>query len=50
MGAMKIILPDDLEKQFRDVIYRSKGMKHGNITKAIQEAIVLWIEKEGRSK
>ncbi|KXB04737.1 hypothetical protein AKJ48_01595 [candidate division MSBL1 archaeon SCGC-AAA261O19] len=52
MGNIKVILPDDLEEEFREEIYKSKGMKKGNIKKAIQEAIVLWIEaeKEKRSQ
>lgn len=46
MGSIKVILPENLEKEFRDVIYMSKGMKRGNITEAVQEAIVMWIEVE----
>jgi hypothetical protein len=43
MGAIKVILSDDLEEKFRDEVYKSKGMKKGNITIAIEEAINMWI-------
>lgn len=46
MGTIKVILSDELEQEFRDEIYKSKGMKKGNITEAIQEAIRMWIEAE----
>jgi len=52
MGAIKVILSDELEQKFRDEVYKSKGMKKGNITVAIEEAINMWIEaqQEKRSK
>lgn len=50
MGNIKVILPDDLEEEFREEIYKSKGMKKGNITKAVQEAIVLWMEAEKKKR
>jgi len=52
MGNIKVILPDELEQKFREEVFKSKGMKKGNITLAIGEAIQLWIEseKEKRSK
>lgn len=50
MGSIKVILPDDLEERFREEIYKSKGMKKGNIKKAIGEAIILWIEAEGEKR
>ena len=51
MGAIKVILPDDLEEKFRNEVFKSKGMKKGNITKAIEEAVTSWIkaQKEKRS-
>ncbi len=43
MGILKVTIPDDLEKEFREEIFKSKGMKKGNISKAVEEAIRLWI-------
>jgi len=46
MGNIKVILPDELEEEFRDEVYKWRGMKKGNITLAIQEAITMWIEAQ----
>ena len=48
MGRIDIILPDDLETQFRKEVFKRYGMKKGNITIAIQEAIKQWMEKGKR--
>ena len=47
MGRIDIILPEDLEKRLRETVFRRKGMKKGNLKEAINEAIILWIEREG---
>jgi hypothetical protein len=46
MGAIKVILSDELEEKFRSEVFKSKGMKKGNITIAIEEAISMWIETQ----
>ena len=52
MGTLKVTIPDDLEREFREEIFKSKGMKKGNISKAVEEAIRLWIkyQREERKK
>lgn len=50
MGAIKVILSDELEQKFRDEVYKSKGMKKGNITIAIEEAINLWMEDQQQKR
>ncbi len=50
MGTLKVTIPDDLEKEFREEIFKSKGMKKGNISKAVEEAIRLWIEHQRKIK
>ena len=45
MGRIDIILPDELETQFRNKVFKKFGMKKGNITLAIQEAIEDWMKK-----
>ena len=50
MGAIKVILPDDIEEQFRTEVFKSKGMKKGNLTIAIEEAVKMWIESEKRKR
>jgi len=49
MGKVTLVLKDDLEERFREAIFKSKGMKRGNIQLAIEEAIEMWI-KEMRKK
>ena len=46
MGRIDVILPDDLEEKFRTEVFKSKGMKKGNITAAIIDAIRTWIKQE----
>ena len=44
MGRIDVMLPDELEKKFRDKVYKKYGMKRGNMTLAIREAIEKWIK------
>lgn len=46
MGNIKVILPDKLEEEFREEVFKQYGMKKGNLTKAIEEAITTWIEEK----
>ncbi len=45
MGKMNIVLDDKLEEKFRSVIFQEKGMKKGNISEALEEAITEWMKK-----
>jgi len=46
---MDVYLPEDEERRFKEEVFRRKGMKKGNISEAVQEAILLWINT-GESK
>lgn len=47
MGVkLTVILNDDLDKRFREAVFRSKGMKKGNIRKSVEEALEMWIESK----
>ena len=46
MGKITLVLDNDLERRFRDAIYKTKGMKRGNIQSAIEEAITMWIQEK----
>lgn len=50
MGRIDVILPDDLEQEFREEVFKQKGMKRGNLTLAIQEAIRLWIDTNRKAR
>jgi hypothetical protein len=43
MGKVNLTISDDLEKEFREVAYREKGMKKGFLTDATEEAIKVWL-------
>ena len=45
MGKIYVVLPDYLEKRFRETVFNRLGMKKGNLTIAIEEAIEDWINK-----
>jgi len=49
MGKMNIVLEDKLEQEFRKTVFERKGMKKGNISEALEEAIEMWIRR-GDSK
>jgi hypothetical protein len=44
VGRIDVILPEDLEEEFRTAVAKELGMRRGNLTLAMQEAIRLWIE------
>ena len=46
MGRIDIILPDELEKRFRGEVFKKYGMKKGNITLAVEDAVEDWIKKK----
>ncbi len=50
MGKINIVLPDDKEEQFRKAVFETKGMKKGNISEALEEAIDLWVKEQKELK
>lgn len=50
MGAIKVILSNNLEEQFRTEVFKSKGMKKGNLTEAIEEAVSMWIKAQKKKR
>jgi hypothetical protein len=50
MGKMNIVLKDDVEEKFRKAVFERKGMKKGNISIALEEAIQQWIEYRQQEK
>lgn len=45
MHRIDAYLPDDLEQHFREAVFKRFGMKKGNISEALKEAVELWIKK-----
>jgi Arc/MetJ-type ribon-helix-helix transcriptional regulator len=50
MGKVTLVVDDKLEERFREAIFKSKGMKRGNMSEAFQEALELWIDKQARKE
>lgn len=50
MGKLNIVLDDKKEEKFRRAVFEKKGMKKGNISDAIEEAIDLWMAQEDTEK
>jgi hypothetical protein len=50
MGKMNIVLDDELERKFREAVFKKKGMKKGNISGALEEAIRCWIKQVEKEK
>lgn len=42
---LTFIIDDKLDEKFREAVFKMKGMRRGNLTEAIEEAIELWIEE-----
>jgi hypothetical protein len=45
MGRIVVELDAELEKAFRDEVAKRLGMKQGNIKRAIEEALRVWIDQ-----
>jgi len=50
MAKLNVVLPDKTEERFRRAVFESKGMKKGNISEALTEAIDLWIIEQANKK
>jgi hypothetical protein len=50
MGEMFIVIKDDLEKAVRDKAYERFGPKKGYISKALDEALRMWLKAEHKGK
>jgi hypothetical protein len=48
VGKINLILPDKTEEEFRNAVFKKYGLKRGNISQAIEEAIKDWIKKQGQ--
>jgi len=50
MAKMNIVLTNETDEKFRRAVSEFKGMKKGNISLALEEAIELWIQEQIRKK
>ena len=50
MTRMNVVIDDKLEQRFRKTIADTKGLRKGNISKALEEAIEVWIKEQKQKK
>jgi hypothetical protein len=50
MGKINLTINDELEREFREMAYKVKGMKKGFLTDATEEAIRVWLESVKTAK
>jgi len=43
MGKINLKIKDEIEQKFREEVFKRKGLRKGNLTKALEEAMILWI-------
>jgi len=43
MGKLNLKVPEEIDRKFREEVFKRKGMKKGNLTEAVEEAMLLWI-------
>jgi len=46
MGRISVYLPDELEKMLRFKTIERFGGRKGDLSRAVEEAVKTWIEKE----
>ena len=49
-SRLDLTIDPELNKQFRDMVYKKFGMKKGNLRTALEEAIRLWLSSENRGR
>jgi len=47
MGKLNVNIDEDVDERFRQEVFKRKGMKKGNLTRAVQEAMLLWVNTRG---
>ncbi len=45
MRQLHVLLPDEIDREFRRVIGERYGSRKGALGKAVLEAVILWIDK-----
>ena len=42
---LTVMLNDELDERFREAVFKKKGLRRGNLTAAVQEALEKWVEE-----
>lgn len=48
MARINLVISDELDKQFRSAVFEKMGLRKGDIQKAAQEALRMWIEAQNK--
>jgi hypothetical protein len=43
MGKKNVVVSDELWERFRGAVYKRKGLRKGDLSKAVAEALELWM-------
>lgn len=46
MGKLNLVIRDELDEKFRSEVAKRLGMKKGNLTIAVEEALTLWLTQK----
>ena len=44
MGKLNVVLHDDIDDKFRRAVFARIGLKKGNLTEALEEALNQWVD------
>jgi len=47
---LTVLLNDDLDEKFRKAVFENKGMRRGNITESVEEALEEWIIERNKNR
>ena len=47
---MNLDIDEKIDKKFREAVSKKKGMKKGNLTDAVEEAMLMWMSAPARDE
>jgi len=50
MVKWTVNIDEELDRKFREAVFKVKGLRRGALKEALEEAIRLWLEKYGGQK
>ena len=50
MTRLDVDIDPKLDSRFRSQVFRRLGMKRGNLSKSVEDALRLWLKHDGRNE
>lgn len=50
MGRLNLTVRDEVEGKFREAVFKKRGMKKGNLTQSMEEAMLMWIDSSNKDE